>query len=314
MSAWVGPTIEWLNRTLGTTFSGSGSPGETGSGKLVRDTSPTLVTPTIGAAVGTSLALGGATLGANALAVTGTTLLNSATTMGAALTYGGVALSNAVTGTGAMALGTGPTLTGPIIDAVTFANLPAAASSTGRIYRVSDIGPKGTYWVSDGTIWKPFGRQLILSLDTKAAGLTNVEAISANVLLPANCLALKSRIEYRASVDKSGTTDTGRLRLRIGTAGTTGDTVLLDSQVMTAAQQSFGGIYEYRVETATTIQNMANNASGYGAGSTSAYSAAVTVSSVASNPLYLNVSAVSSSTNNTVGIMDAQLWLAPSAN
>lgn len=46
--------------------------GETGSGAAVFGTSPTLTTPNLGAATGTSLALGGATLGSNALAVTGT--------------------------------------------------------------------------------------------------------------------------------------------------------------------------------------------------------------------------------------------------
>lgn len=42
-----------------------------GTGNVAMTTSPTFVTPTLGAAVGTSLALGGATLGSNALAVTG---------------------------------------------------------------------------------------------------------------------------------------------------------------------------------------------------------------------------------------------------
>ena len=60
----------------------------------------------IGIGTGTSLALGGATLGSNALAVTGTTQLNSA------LNYGGVTLSNAVTGTGSMVLSAAPTFTG----------------------------------------------------------------------------------------------------------------------------------------------------------------------------------------------------------
>ncbi len=43
----------------------------TGTGGIVLATSPTLVTPALGAATGTSLAIGGATLGSNALAVTG---------------------------------------------------------------------------------------------------------------------------------------------------------------------------------------------------------------------------------------------------
>jgi hypothetical protein len=66
----------------------------------------------IGVGTGTSLAIGGATIGTNALAVTGTTLLNSA------LTYGGVTLSNAVTGTGNMVLSDSPTLTGTVTAAI----------------------------------------------------------------------------------------------------------------------------------------------------------------------------------------------------
>lgn len=62
--------------------------------------------------VPSGLALGGATIGSNILAVTGTTAFNSAVTMSAALTYGGVTLSNAVTGTGSMVLSAAPTLTG----------------------------------------------------------------------------------------------------------------------------------------------------------------------------------------------------------
>lgn len=50
---------------------------ETGSGALVFGTSPTLTTPVLGVATGTSLALGGATIGSNALAVTGSSLFNN---------------------------------------------------------------------------------------------------------------------------------------------------------------------------------------------------------------------------------------------
>jgi len=51
--------------------------------KTFMSASPTLVTPTLGVATGTSLALGGATLGSNALAVTGTTALSAGLTSGA---------------------------------------------------------------------------------------------------------------------------------------------------------------------------------------------------------------------------------------
>lgn len=55
-------------------YNNSGVLGEypiTGSGNVVMSTSPTLVTPTLGVAAGTSLALGGCTLGSNAFCVTG---------------------------------------------------------------------------------------------------------------------------------------------------------------------------------------------------------------------------------------------------
>lgn len=66
---------------------------ETGTGALVFANTPTLVTPILGAATGTSIALGGATLGANALAVTGTTALGVTTT--STLTSSGAILAGA---------------------------------------------------------------------------------------------------------------------------------------------------------------------------------------------------------------------------
>lgn len=54
----------------------------TGTGSAVLATSPTLTTPALGVATGTSLAIGGATLGSNALAVTGTASFNSTVTLG----------------------------------------------------------------------------------------------------------------------------------------------------------------------------------------------------------------------------------------
>ena len=91
----------------------------------------------IGIGTGTSLALGGATIGSNALAVTGTSTFSStvthsgATTLSGALTYGGVTLSNAVTGTGNMVLSTSPTLTTPVLGipaSGTVTNLTGTAS------------------------------------------------------------------------------------------------------------------------------------------------------------------------------------------
>lgn len=101
----------------------------------------TLTTPNIGVATGTSLALGGATIGANALAVTGTSLFNNGVTMGAALTYGGVTLSNAVTGTGNMVLSASPTFSGTI--AAANANFNGGISIANSSATGFTIGPGG---------------------------------------------------------------------------------------------------------------------------------------------------------------------------
>lgn len=57
---------------------------ETGTGTLVFATTPTLVTPILGVATGTSLSLGGATIGSDALGVTGTATFNGGATINSA--------------------------------------------------------------------------------------------------------------------------------------------------------------------------------------------------------------------------------------
>lgn len=131
-----------------------------GTGNVVLTTSPTLVTPVLGAAAGTSLALGGASIGSNAFAVTGTSLFNSAATFGAAITYGGVTLTNAVTGTGAMALGTSPTFTTSI-------RLSGISTGTATIVAQSAAGtPTLTLPNTAGTFADGASAPLVLSATT----------------------------------------------------------------------------------------------------------------------------------------------------
>jgi hypothetical protein len=104
----------------------------TGTGSVVMSASPTLTgIPVLAAPTATSIALGGATIGGNALAVTGTALFNTAVTMGAALTYGGVTLANSVTGTGGMVLATSPTIATPNISAPVFSGTATGTYTLG---------------------------------------------------------------------------------------------------------------------------------------------------------------------------------------
>lgn len=74
----------------------------TGTGSTVLATSPTLTTPALGVAVATSLAIGGATIGTNALAVTGNGTLSGALTLGTSgILVGGTNLITQRNGTNA---------------------------------------------------------------------------------------------------------------------------------------------------------------------------------------------------------------------
>ena len=59
---------KWPAGVLGVANGGTGTTTSTGSGSVVLSTSPSLTTPALGVATGTSLALNGATLGSNVLA------------------------------------------------------------------------------------------------------------------------------------------------------------------------------------------------------------------------------------------------------
>lgn len=109
-----GITIGTTTITSGTNtrilYDNSGVVGEytiSGSGTVVAmATSPSFTTPALGVATATSLAIGGATIGSNGLAVTGHLLLEGVTSTGA-------------TGTGNLVFGTSPTLTTAVLGSST---------------------------------------------------------------------------------------------------------------------------------------------------------------------------------------------------
>lgn len=99
-------------------YDNSGVVGEytlTGSGTVVAmQTSPSLITPALGVATATSLAIGGATIGANGLAVTGHILLEGVTSTGA-------------TGTGKFVFDGSPTLVTPVLGVATVTSINKVA-------------------------------------------------------------------------------------------------------------------------------------------------------------------------------------------
>lgn len=82
-----------------------------GSGTVVAlATSPTFVTPVLGVASGTSLALGGATIGSNALAVTGTVAVSSTVSLGSVIDSASAQFGLAGGGVGGVGLRLGSSL------------------------------------------------------------------------------------------------------------------------------------------------------------------------------------------------------------
>lgn len=98
----------------------SGTTGTTGTNKLVLDTSPSLVTPDVGAATGTSLQLSGLTASRALTTDASKNLTSSATT---ATELGYLSGVTTPTGSGALVLANTPTLITPVLGAATGTSL-----------------------------------------------------------------------------------------------------------------------------------------------------------------------------------------------
>lgn len=251
----------------------------------------------------------------------GTTTITSGTSGRVLYDNAGVVGEMTNTGTGTVnVLQTAPAfVTSITLPSVAYASIPAPGNA-GKIVRVSDFGTKGSLLMDDGTRWKPMnGCTVLATLDTVSSSIPNSEAIVFQYAIPANALQNKDRLRLRVSLTKSGATDTATMRFRMGTAGTTGDTLLYSGTALAAANRTSGIATDLRLETATTIQQLANSSSagatvGYSAVANTAAAAAVTITSAAANALFFSVSIFTSSTNDTVAMLDGQLDLCASAN
>ncbi len=165
-SITVGSTVVASGTTTRILYDQAGVLGEytiTGSGTVVAmQTSPSLITPALGVATGTSLALGGATIGGNALAVTGTSLFNSAVTLGA-----GGTLTGTFAGT--------PTLSGA--NFVTLANVVQSASAWTLLGNASASSPANYAPFTIGALTNepsPAGGDLLILQKAAGGALRNV--------------------------------------------------------------------------------------------------------------------------------------------
>lgn len=218
------------------------------------------------------------------------------------------------TGTGALTFATNPVFTTSItLPSVAWASIPAAGNA-GKIVRVSNVGTKGSLWMDDGTVWKAVnGQALLASLDAQSTTVSNSEVIKLQYQLPAAFWQVGDCARVFLHMAKSGTVDTGSIRVRVGTAGTTSDAAIIAPTLMAASAQSAAVIYDLCLEDATTLNGMTNPATGYGQTSTGTFGAGTTISNV-SNALWISIGLFSGGTTNTVTLDRAQIYYISRAN
>lgn len=198
----------------------------------------------------------------------------------------------------------------------TWAAMPSAATA-GQMIRCSDCGAKGAVMVSDGTIWKPLnGQALLASRDAISANVANTETVVLQAAIPVGMWQTGFMIVVNnITFTKSGTTDTGTIKIRVGTTGTTADTQILTNNSLGAANRSWRGDGYMRLDSVTSVLPVGGNSGGFQPGTTnSALSAIALASSTATNAFFVSVTISASSTNDTVALALGDIWLVSKAN
>lgn len=280
----------------------------TGTGStMVLQSSPTINTPTfVAPALGTPTSGVATNLTGTAASLSVGTATAVVSQTGTGTTY--VANSSPTINT--------PTLSIPKLSTQTWASLPAAASNTWAVTVASNLGANGALVTSNGTRWAPVGGSVTLkSLGNQVTGVANSETIVLQALIPAGAWQTNDTVRIWYTMTKSGSTNTGGVTVRVGTAGTTSDTAVMALPAqMSAAQLNGGEIQDLKLISATTVQRIggisAGNAGSFlGMFSGVAMPAAVTISDASANALFVTVTIQSSGVTDTVGMQSGQIQL-----
>lgn len=114
------------------------------------------------------------------------------------------------------------------IPVVTWATLPAASSSTGKRYRVSDVGPNGSDWISKGTAWEPVQGIVTIARSAVAASVTGTLSEAALATITIKPAMMGSNGQLRITVLFSNNNNANAKNARVRFGGISG-TVYLDA-------------------------------------------------------------------------------------
>ena len=160
-------------------------------------------------------------------------------------------------------------------------------------------------------LYFPFSsRRLLATLNAVSSNINNTETVALQALIPAGSWLVGTMIEFPNLVaTKSGTTDSGTIKIRVGTAGTSADTQILTNGSLGAANRAWNGQAAMRLNSATTVLPIGGNSGGFQQGTSNSALTAITISSATANALYVSITLASSSTNDTVALAMGSIWL-----
>lgn len=123
----------------------------------------------------------------------------------------------------------------------TFVNRPDASLMSGKIIYITDIGPAGTYWISNGTRWQPLGGSCLLAISQVASSVTGTasETVLASVTIPAGLMSANGQLEVFMLWSHTNAATARNLRSRFGTDPLAGTIYYNPSISTTNTTQSF---------------------------------------------------------------------------
>lgn len=195
------------------------------------------------------------------------------------------------------------------IPATAYASLPPAANGTGQLVYSTNIGG-GNLLMSTGTRYKAVGGNALLdSIDTPNTGTLTTTEEQLNLThrqIPANTFQGFDRFRVFLSFRKSGAVDTATFRLRFGTAGTVADPIIY-TLVLGTTNRTWAGFVEFKCTSATAVQLQGNGEGTFTGFSTSDTAAAVTVSNLTANGMYLSITSQMTAGTETATVQDYTL-------
>lgn len=100
----------------------------------------------------------------------------------------------------------------------TWASRPDASTMTGLVIFVTDIGPIGTMFISNGSRWAPVGGSCVLAINQTTSAVTGTvdETNLASVTVPAGLMSANGQLEIFTLWSHTSSATTRTVRIRLG--------------------------------------------------------------------------------------------------